>query len=72
MHTLVSKVTDKLPTSLNMFLFYTSQLQSIKHSHDYTRNQRYGYRVLQTTQMNLVLSCVWADWAVFGSTKTAR
>ena len=52
--------------------FYNHLKEEIKHSHDYTRNQRYGYRVLQATQMNLVLSCVWADWAVFGSTKTAR
>ena len=29
-------------------------------------------RVLQKSQMNLVLLCVWADWAVLGSTNTAQ
>ena len=28
-------------------------------------------KVLQTTQMKLILLCVWADLAVLGSTKTA-
>jgi hypothetical protein len=34
-------------------------------------NQRYTHRVLQTIQMKLILSCVWAEPAVLGSTKTA-
>jgi hypothetical protein len=34
------------------------------------RDQRYTYRVLQTIQMKLILLCVWADRAVFGSAKT--
>ena len=34
-------------------------------------NQRYTYRVLQTIQMKLILLCVWAEQAVFGSAKTA-
>ena len=34
-------------------------------------NQRYTYRVLQTIQMKLLLLCVWAELAIFGSTKTA-
>ena len=29
------------------------------------------HRVLQTTQMKLILLCVWADLAVLSSTKTA-
>ena len=35
--------------------------------------QRYTYRVLQTIQMKLILIllCVWAEPAVFGSAKTA-
>jgi hypothetical protein len=33
--------------------------------------QRYTYRVLQTIQMKLILSCVWAELAILGSTKTA-
>ena len=33
--------------------------------------QRYTYRVLQTIQMKLILLCVWAEWIVFGSAKTA-
>ena len=33
--------------------------------------QKYTYRVLQTIQMKLILLCVWAEPAVFGSTKTA-
>ena len=33
--------------------------------------QRYTYRVLQTIQMKLILLCVWAEWAVLGSAKTA-
>ena len=28
--------------------------------------------VLQIIQMNLVLLCVWADWAVLGSINTAQ
>jgi hypothetical protein len=27
--------------------------------------------VLQTIQIKLILFCVWADWAVLGSAKTA-
>ena len=34
-------------------------------------NQRYTYRVLQTSQMKLILSCVWAGQAVLGGNKTA-
>ena len=37
----------------------------------YRHLQRYTYRVLQTTQMKLILLCVWADWAVWGRAKTA-
>ena len=33
--------------------------------------QRYTYRVLQTIQMKLILSCTWAEPAILGSTKTA-
>ena len=32
--------------------------------------QRYTYRVLQTIQKKLILLCVWAEQAVFGSAKT--
>ena len=35
----------------------------------YTYSQRYTYRVLQTSQMKLILLCVWAEWAVLGSAK---
>ena len=34
-------------------------------------HQRYKHRVLQTIQMKLILLCVWAEWAVLGSAKTA-
>ena len=34
-------------------------------------SQRYTYRVLQTIQMQLILLCVWAEWAILGSAKTA-
>ena len=34
-------------------------------------SQRYTYRVLQTIQMKLILSCVWAERAVLGSAKAA-
>ena len=34
-------------------------------------NQRYTYRVLQTIQMKLILSCVWAERALLGSAKAA-
>ena len=34
-------------------------------------SQRCTYRVLQTIQMKLILLCVWAEQAVFGSAKTA-
>ena len=33
-------------------------------------NQRYTHRVLQTIQIELILSCVWAEPAVLGSAKT--
>ena len=33
--------------------------------------QRYTYIVLQTIQMKLILLCVWAERAIFGSAKTA-
>ena len=33
--------------------------------------QRYTYRVLQTIQIKLIISCVWAERAVLGSAKTA-
>ena len=33
--------------------------------------QRYTYRVLQTIQMQIKLLCVWAEWAILGSVKTA-
>ena len=33
--------------------------------------QRYTYRVLQTIQMKRIPLCVWAEPAIFGSTKTA-
>ena len=36
-----------------------------------TRDIRIDYRVLQTIQMKLILLCVWAEWAVLGSAKTA-
>ena len=34
--------------------------------------QRYTYRVLQTIQMKLMLSYVWPELAILGSTKTAQ
>ena len=34
-------------------------------------SQRYTYRVLQTTQRKLILLCVWAELAVWGSAKNA-
>ena len=40
-------------------LFFSNYLQS------------YIYQVLQTIQMKLILSCVWAEPAVLGSAKTA-
>ena len=33
--------------------------------------QRYTYRVLQTIEMKLILLCIWAERAVYGSAKTA-
>ena len=33
--------------------------------------QRYTTRVLQTTQMKLILLCIWAEQAVLDSAKTA-
>ena len=38
---------------------------------NFTVAQRYTYRVLQTIQIKLMLSCVWAEWAILGSAKTA-
>ena len=35
------------------------------------RQQRYTYKVLQTTQIKLKLLCDWAELAILGSTKTA-
>ena len=34
-------------------------------------NQKYTYRVLQTIQKKLIILCVWAEWAVLGSAKSA-
>ena len=45
-----------------------SAVFAIMHS---SLGQRYTYRVLQTIQMNLMLSWVWAEWAVLGRAKTA-
>ena len=39
--------------------------------HDPTLSQSYKYQVLQTIHMKLILLSVWAESAVFGSTKTA-
>ena len=33
--------------------------------------QRYTYKVLQTIQMKPILLCIWAEWAVLGSAKSA-
>ena len=35
-----------------------------------TNIQRCTCRVLQTIQMKLILSCVWAEWAILGRAKT--
>ena len=37
----------------------------------FMQEQRYTYKVLQTIQMKLIFICVWAEWAVLGSAKTA-
>ena len=29
------------------------------------------YRVLKTIQMKLILLCIWAEWDILGSAKTA-
>ena len=42
-----------------------------KRFHHAHQNQRYTYKVLQAIQMKFILLCVWAEWAVLGSTKTA-
>ena len=34
-------------------------------------NQKYKYRMLQTIQKKFILLCVWAEWVVLGSAKTA-
>ena len=44
----------------DIFIFLTSFLQLYQR-----------YRVLQTIQMKPILLCVWAEWAVLGSAKTA-
>ena len=44
-------------------------LLNIQSSHNPRTVQRYTYTVLQTIQM--ILLCVWAEWAVLGSGKTA-
>ena len=36
-----------------------------------TRDIHLDSRVLQTIQMKLILLCVWAEWAILGSAKTA-
>ena len=43
-------------------------LKVTEHSYFY---QRYTYRVLKTIQMKIILLCVWAEPAIFGSAKTA-
>ena len=54
--------------TFELVLFFLRPKQS---SHSYGAMQRYTYRVLQTIQMKLILLCVWAEWAVLGSAKTA-
>ena len=46
-------------------------MPSEEHEMDASLLQRYTYRLLQTIQMKLILLCVWAEWAVLGSAKTA-
>ena len=40
--------------------------------HVYAGGQSYIHQVLQTIQMKLIISCVWAEPAVLGSTKTGK
>ena len=47
------------------------QLVQIKLVRYWYSHQRYTHRVLQTIHMKLILLCVWAEWAVLGSAKTA-
>ena len=61
----IKKIQDCVPHDLKFNLRTVYWLKSLE------ARQRYTYRVLQTIQMKLILSCVLAEPAVLGSTKTA-
>ena len=46
-------------------------LKNFQISKHISHIQRYTYRVLQTTQMKLTISCVWAEQAILGSAQIA-
>ena len=52
-------------------IFFSLALQFKDTANAYGFLQRYTYRVLQTIQMKLILSCVWAERAILGRAKTA-
>ena len=56
-----------------MFIFLWSLVWTLEVKNDkgLPLYPGYTYRVLQTIQMKLILLCVWAEWAVLGSAKTA-
>ena len=60
-------MTETLHTLYFQFILEMAATVSVLASY----RQRYTYRVLQTIQMKLILLCVWAEWAVLGSAKTA-
>ena len=52
-------------------LLRISKLKNMPNTYNWSEFQRYTYRVLQTIQMKLILSWVWAEWAVLGRPKAA-
>ena len=77
---LLSRVKGKALKSMYIVVMYSIQhyrcttcIIDANHTmHIYLlQPQRYTYRVLQTIQMQIKLLCVWAEWAILGSVKTA-
>ena len=61
---------QKIPaTDPSVCFFCPNHIRQILRNPDLA--QRCTYRVIQTIQMKLILLCVWAEWAVLGSAKTA-
>ena len=70
----ISQKTTLKQSTLSFMPVINHQVHGIHFGNRYHmcgHSHRYTYKVLQTTQMKLILLCVWAEPAVLGSIKTA-